>query len=179
MFLIFLVLVIVAVVIIFSYNSLVYKQNQVKNSFSSIDVFLKKRYDLIPNLVSVVKAYMDYERSVLKEIVELRQKGMIDDISKSDKIDIDRNITRNIKDLWGVVENYPDLKANQQFLKLQAALNDIEDQISAARRAYNASVNEFNNATQMFPSNIAASIFGMKPERFFEAEQFTKEVPKI
>ncbi|MGE5474784.1 MAG: LemA family protein [Ignavibacteriales bacterium] len=167
--------VIIAIIVIFiigilCYNSFIYKKNQVNNSFSSIDIFLKKRYDLIPNLVSVVKGYMDYEKTVLKDITELRVKGMADTISKNEKIDIDKAVTNDIKSLWGTVENYPDLKANQQFLKLQAALNDIEDQISAARRSYNASVNDYNNAIQMFPSNIMAGLLGLKQEKYFELE---------
>lgn len=165
--------------LILIYNSLILKRNQVKNSFSSIDVYLKKRYDLIPNLVSVVKGYMDYEKSVLKIITDLRQRGINSNVSEDETIDIDRDLTKNIRSLWGTVENYPDLKANQQFLKLQAALNDIEDQISAARRSYNASVNEYNNAVQMFPMNIIAGLFGMKPERYFELESTEeKQVPQ-
>lgn len=178
MWLILGIIFIFSLIVIFLYNSLIYKKNQVRNSFSCMDVFLKKRYDLIPNLISVVKGYMDYERTVLKEITELRSKGMIENLTKDEKIDIDAGITNGIKSLWGVVENYPDLKANQQFLKLQAALNDVEEQISAARRSYNASVNDYNNAVQMFPASIVASLFGMKLERFFEAEQYARGVPK-
>lgn len=172
-------IIVIALIIVLLYNSLIYKKNQVKNSFSCINVFLKKRYDLIPNLVAVVKGYVDYERSVLKQIVELRQMGINESVSEGEKIEITQSMTKNLHSLWGIIENYPDLKANKQFLKLQEAFNDIEEQIAAARRSYNASVNDYNNAVQMFPISIIASIFGMKMERLFEVDEAQKEAPRI
>ena len=164
--------IIIAVVVILIpvilYNSLVGKKNQVTNVFASIDTLLKKRYDLIPNLISTVKTYMEHERGTLTEITELRAKATSGQLSDDDKVDLDNKISKALGGIMIAVENYPDLKANQNFLQLQGSLNEIEEQISAARRAYNASVTDYNNAVEMFPTNIVASMMNYKLKKVFE-----------
>jgi LemA protein len=162
------ILIIIAVPVIM-YNSLISKKNSVRNSFSSIDVMLKKRCDLIPNLVSAVKGYMHHERNLLEEVTNLRAKAANAALPDDQKIIINGMLSKAITGVMVAVENYPDLKSSENFLKLQAALNEIEEQISAARRAYNASVNDYNNAVEMFPTNIMASMMNYQRKPFFEA----------
>jgi LemA protein len=154
--------------IIISINSLISKKNQVQNVFASIDAMLKKRYDLIPNLISTVQNYMKYEKQVLSDITQMRTKAMSGNLNPDEKVDLDNKIQKAIGGIMVAVENYPDLKANQNFLQLQAAMNEIEEQISAARRAYNASVTDYNNAVEMFPSSIFAGMMGYKRKNVFE-----------
>jgi len=164
-------IIIIAVVILIPvilYNSLIGKKNQVTNVFASIDTLLKKRYDLIPNLISTVKTYMEHERGTLTEITELRAKATSGQLSDDDKVDLDNKISKALGGIMVAVENYPDLKANQNFMQLQGSLNEIEEQISAARRAYNASVTDYNNAIEMFPTNIMASAMNYKLKKVFE-----------
>ena len=173
------VIIIAAVILIpvILYNSLVGKKNQVTNVFASIDTLLKKRYDLIPNLISTVKTYMEHERGTLTEITELRAKATSGQLSDDDKVELDNKISKALGGIMIAVENYPDLKANQNFLQLQGSLNEIEEQISAARRAYNASVTDYNNAIEMFPTNILASMMNYKLKKVFEiAETERKNV---
>ncbi|MCX5634941.1 MAG: LemA family protein [Planctomycetota bacterium] len=167
--------VVVIAVVVFFYNILVAKKNQVANIFGTIDVLLKKRYDLLPNLVSTVKGYMQYEKQVLAEITEMRAKAVSDVISDDQKIDLDNKVTRRLGDIMLAVENYPNLKANQNFLNLQRSLNEIEEQISAARRAYNASVTDYNNAVEMVPTSIIASMTGYRVKSVFEIDQRQRE----
>ena len=161
---IFLFTVIVLAVI---YNSFVYKNNVVKNIFATIDVLLKKRYDLIPNLVETVKGYAKHEESVFTRITELRNKATATQ-DDNEKISLDGEIGGAMQHLLAVVENYPELKADKNYLNLQMTLTEIEDQISAARRAYNAAVTEFNNACEMFPTNIFAGVFGFSRKTLFQ-----------
>ncbi len=165
------VLIILGVLIlipVFLYNSLVGKKNQVQNVFASIDALLKKRYDLIPNLVSTVKTYMQHEKSTLTEITEMRAKAVSGNLSDDQKVELDNKITKTLGGIMVAVENYPDLKANQNFLQLQKTLNEVEEQISAARRAYNATVTDYNNSVEMFPTNIMASMMNYKRKQVFE-----------
>lgn len=160
------VVVVLAVVII--YNSLISKKNQVENVFGSIDAILKKRYDLIPNLVSTVKTYMQHERGTLTELTELRAKAISGGLTSDEKVDLDNKVMKSLGGIMVAVENYPDLKANQNFLQLQGSLNEVEEQISAARRAYNASVTDYNNAVEMFPTNVFASMMSYQRKKVFE-----------
>ena len=154
---------ILIIIPIFIYNGLIGKKNLVKNSFSSIDVMLKKRHDLIPNLIETVKQYMNHEKGTLTEIVKLRSQ-IVDSsaISNSERIDLENKLTNKLSGLNINIENYPDLKANQNFMQLQGSLNEIESQLSASRRSYNASVLEYNNGLEMFPSSIIASMMSLK-----------------
>ena len=154
--------------VIFLYNTLIAKKNQVTNVFGSIDALLKKRYDLIPKLITTVKQYMKHERELLEKITELRAKAVSGQISDDQKVDLENKITKVLGGIMVAVENYPDLKANQNFLQLQGSMNEVEEQISAARRAYNAAVTDYNNAVEMFPTNILASMMSYKMKNVFE-----------
>ena len=156
------------------YNSLIYRKNQIENIKGSIDALLKKRYDLIPNLVSAVKVYMDYESKLLKEIVSLRS-ALYGEKSIEDRLKVSDRLSELIERLFVNFENYPDLKANNSILQLQLELSEIEEQISAARRAYNQVVTDFNNALEMFPSNIIANILGYKRQKVFSIPQEEKK----
>lgn len=169
------ILLVVILIPVFLYNSLVGKKNQVKNVFGSIDALLKKRYDLLPNLISTVKTYMQHERGLLTEITELRAKAVSGRISDDQKVDLDNKLSRMLGGIMVAVENYPDLKANQNFLQLQGSMNEIEEQISAARRAYNAAVTDYNNAVEMFPTNMVASVINYKLRKLFEISEKERE----
>ncbi|HYF96108.1 MAG TPA: LemA family protein [Symbiobacteriaceae bacterium] len=149
------------------YNSLVGKRNQVDSVFSTIDVMLTKRYDLLPNLVTAVKGYMTHERETLEKVTELRTRAL-GAHSPDEKVAVDNQIAGALRQILVAVENYPELKASENVLQLQASLNEIEEQISAARRAFNAAVLQYNNALDMFPTNLLGSMMGMKHRAFFE-----------
>src|SRR5437660_1687155 len=144
---------VVAGAVALTFNSLIAKKNQVRNSFGSLDAFLKKRHDLIPNLVEATRGYMQYERGVLNDLVELRSQARGGGLSSAAAVDVENRITAAFGKVFAVAEQYPDLKASEPILKLQASLNDIEEEIAAARRAYNAAVTDYNNAVEMFPTN--------------------------
>ncbi|MEE8553636.1 MAG: LemA family protein [Desulfobacterales bacterium] len=167
--------VVVILVLVFLYNSLIAKKNQVTNVFGTIDALLKKRYDLLPKLISTVKAYMEHEKSLLTEITEMRAKAVSGRLSDDEQVDLDNKLSKMIGGIMVAVENYPDLKANQNFLQLQRAMNEIEEQISAARRAYNAAVTAYNNAVEMFPTNVAASMMRYKLKKVFEISEEQRE----
>jgi LemA protein len=164
-------IIVTAIVLVFFvvlYNSLVAKKNQVLNVFGTMDAMLKKRYDLIPNLIATVKGYMQHERALLEEVTKMRSSTTTDQLSADQKVELDNKLTNAVSHIMLAVENYPDLKANQNFLHLQRTLTEIEEQISAARRAYNAAVTDYNNAVEMFPTNIIASMMNYKRRNFFE-----------
>ncbi|QIL39580.1 LemA family protein [Pedobacter sp. HDW13] len=153
---------------IFFYNSLIGKKNQVTNAFSAIDVMLKKRFDLIPNLVEVVKQYTTYEQGTLTKIVELRAKATSGNITPSEKAQLDSELSSSMKGLMVNIENYPDLKANTNFINLQTTWTESEEQIAAARRTYNASVTDYNNAIMMFPGSLFAGMLNFQPTPVLE-----------
>jgi LemA protein len=157
------VLVVLLIVGIGIYNSLIGKKNQVTNAFSAIDVMLKKRFELLPNLIETVKQYMDYESDLLTKVVELRAKAASDQLSDQEKLEIDKELTTGVRGIMVNVENYPELKANQNFLNLQGTWTESEEQIAAARRTYNASVTNYNDAIMMFPGSIFAGMLDYKP----------------
>lgn len=164
------IIVLIVVVIIFPlmiYNALIRRKNQVENTFASLDALLKKRYDLIPNLIATVKNYMEFEKDTLTKITELRTKAISSNLTTEEKVELNNEITHAIGKVQVAVENYPDLKSSQNFLQLQASLNEVEEQISAGRRAYNAIVTQYNNAVEMFPSNIMAKLMGFKRRGVF------------
>ena len=142
------------------YNSLIGKKNQVTNAFSAIDVMLKKRYDLIPNLVETIKQYMAYESETLTKITQMRTQGNTGSLTDAEKIQLDQQLNTAVRGVMVNVENYPDLKANTNFLNLQSTWTESEEQIAAARRTYNAAVTTYNNAVMMFPSSIFAGMLG-------------------
>jgi len=169
------VLVVLFLVVIGLYNSLVRRKNDVENAFASVDVMLKKRYDLIPNLVETVKNYMKHEKSLLTELTALRTQAVSGEISDDERVALENKITKGISGIMVAVENYPDLKASQNFLQLQAAWNEAEEQISASRRAFNAAVTTFNNKVETFPSNIMAGIMGYKRRTLFEIPEVERQ----
>lgn len=176
------VLVVVAVVVLFvisMYNSLIQLRNRVKNAWSQIDVQLKRRHDLIPNLIQTVKGYMTHEREIMENITKYRSQAM-DAKSVGEKAQAEGMLSGALGQLRVQVENYPDLKANQNFLSLQEELTSTENKISFSRQAYNDQVLFFNNKIQMFPSNIIAGMFQFKEEEFFEVEdEKERAVPKV
>lgn len=168
------IIIIAIIVLIFwliaIFNSLVKSKNRVKNAWSDIDVQLKRRYDLVPNLIEVVKGYKDYEANVLENVVKARASAVNAQGSGAEKMEAENMLSGALKNLFAVSENYPQLKASENFQKLQEQLVAIENDIQGARQYYNATVREFNNTAQTFPSSIAAGIFGFKPFVFFETE---------
>jgi LemA protein len=158
------------IVAIFIYNNLIGAKNQVENAFGSIDVMLKKRYDLIPNLLETVKAYMKHEKEMLTQITELRTRATSGNIAADEKVLLENKISGMMKGIMVAVENYPDLKASEQFTMLQRSWNETEEQISAARRSYNASVTNYNNVVEKFPSSIFASLFRYRRKEVFVIE---------
>ena len=172
------VLVAVAVFALFYiviYNGLVGKKNQVENAFASIDTMLKKRYDLIPNLVATVKQYATHEKETLTEITELRAKAISGSLSSDEQVQVDNQISKAMGGIMVAVESYPELKANENFVQLQRTLNEAEEQISAARRAFNAAVTDFNNAIEMFPSSIVAGMMNYARRQLFEIPKTERE----
>jgi LemA protein len=160
--------VVILLIPVILYNGLIAKRNQVRNIFATTDALLKKRFDLIPNLIATVKGYAEHERTLLTDITKARAERRWDKISDDEKVDMDNAFTKAVGGVMLAVENYPDLKANENFMHLQRTLNELEEQISAARRAYNASVTDYNNAVEMFPSNIVASMANFRRKNFFE-----------
>ncbi|MDD4957315.1 MAG: LemA family protein [Candidatus Omnitrophica bacterium] len=172
-------LVIVLLVPVFMYNSLVARKNQVDNVFGSIDALLKKRYDLIPNLVATVQAYMQHEKGTLEEVTALRTRALASGLSNDEKIDLDNKMSKVLGGIMVAVENYPQLKASQNFLELQKAMNEVEEQVSAARRAYNAAVTDYNNGVEMFPTNILAGMMGFRRKQVFFIPEEERGAPNV
>ena len=179
-FLIFIaIIVVIGLFFVSIYNSLVGLRNRVKNAWAQIEVQLKRRHDLIPNLIETVKGYMTHERQVMENITKYRSQAM-DANTVGEKAAAEGLLSGALGQLRVQVENYPDLKANQNFLALQEELTSTENKISFARQAYNDQVLFYNNKIQMFPSNIVAGMFSFKDEEFFEIEdKAEKEVPKV
>jgi len=172
------ILVIVGLVVLFPvliYNRLVSSRNAVENTFGSIDAMLKKRYDLIPNLVESVKAYMKHEKDTLNQVTELRTKAISGGISTEEKVTIDNQLSSMMRKVMVSVESYPDLKSSEQFTQLQRSWNEAEEQIAAARRAYNSAVTQYNNAVETFPGNLVAGMFGHSRKAVFEIAQAERE----
>ncbi len=179
MFVLIGVVVVVLLVVFGMYNGLIGKKNNVENAFASIDTILKKRYDLIPNLIATVKQYMEHEKGVLENVTALRAKAMSGSLSSDETITLNNEINKAMGGIMVAVESYPDLKANQNFMDLQRSLNEIEEQLSAARRSFNAAVTDFNNAVEMFPTNIMAGMMNYKRRQLFEIPEVERENPDV
>lgn len=162
------VIVVVVLFVIYIYNSLIRLRMRVKNAWSQIDVQLKRRYDLIPNLISAVKGYMKHEKGVLEEVTKART-SLISG-SMKDKAKASNQITDALKSIFAVAENYPQLKANENFKQLQEELSGTESKIAYARQFYNDSVMSYNESLQVFPKNLFAKLFSFKAEEFFKAD---------
>ena len=160
------------------YNKLVNSRNKVKDQWAQIDVQLKRRADLIPNLVETVKGYAKHEKNTLAEVIEARNK-FVSAGSINEEIEANNQLTGALNKLFALSESYPELKANQNFISLQNDLKDTEDKISYARQFYNDTILSYNNLVQMFPSNIIANMFKFEVYEFFKIEEKEKEVPKV
>lgn len=175
----FILVILVLGYVIGIYNSLVVLRNQVKNAWSQIDVQLKRRYDLIPNLIETVKGYMQHERETLENITKARSSAMSAQ-GVAEKGKAEGALSNAISKFFVVVENYPQLKANQNFLALQEELTSTENKIAFSRQAYNDQALFYNNKIQMFPSSIIAGMFSFKAEEFFQIEdKAQREAPKV
>lgn len=173
--------VIVVLIILFvigTYNALVQLRNKVRNQWSQIDVVLKNRADLIPNLVETVKGYAGHESETLEAVIAARN-NYVTASTPEDQMKASGEITGALSKLFALTESYPDLKANTNFLDLQAKLTETEDKIRYARQFYNDAVNKLNNKVEMFPSNIIAGMFHFEMAKLFEASEADKEVPKV
>ena len=175
------IIVILVIILAGSYNGLVQLRNRVKNAWAQIDVQLKRRFDLIPNLVETVKGYMTHEREALEAVTQARAGvAKAGTAGAAERGRAEGMLEQALGRLFAVAEAYPDLKANQNFLALQEELTSTENKISFARQYYNDSVLQYNNKTQMFPTNIIAGMFGFKQGEFFEVtEAEQREAPKV
>lgn len=174
----FLVVAVVILYAIMAYNGLVTLRNRVKNAWSQIDVQLKRRYDLIPNLVETVKGYAAHEKETLERVIAARNQA-INATGVKDQAQAENALTGALKTIFALAEAYPDLKANQNFLLLQEELAGTESKISYARQFYNDTVMSFNIRLQTFPTNIIGHLFGFKEEPFFEIDEAEREAPKV
>ena len=167
-----------ALIAVFIYNSLIVKRNRVDEAWSDINVQLKRRYDLIPNLVDTVKGYAKHEKELFEKVTQARSAAMGAG-TMAEKAQAENMLSQTLKSLFAVSENYPDLKASQNFLQLQDELSDTENKIQAARRFYNGNVLEFNNTIQQFPTNVFAGAFNFQKRDFFQLEnEAEKQAPK-
>ncbi len=172
------VIILLVLYVISTYNSLVGLKNKVKDGWSQIEVVLKRRADLIPNLVETVKGYTKHEEGTLTAVVEARNKA-VSAKTPEEAMKADGEITQALSRLFALTESYPELKANQNFLDLQKSLEETENKITYSRQFYNDNVLNYNNKTEMFPSNIVASIFKFEKFKFFEASEQDRETPKV
>ncbi len=172
------IIIIIILWVIIMYNGLIRLKNRVDEAWSDIDVQLKRRYDLIPNLINTVKGYAAHEKEVFEKVTEARTQAMGAGTAQ-EKAGAENMLTGALKSLFAVAEAYPDLKANQNFLELQRELTDTEDKIQAARRFYNGNVRDFNTKVQVFPTNIIAGMLNFTSRDFFEMEESEKAVPKV
>ncbi len=166
---------VIVLAIIGMYNGLISKKNQVDNSFATIDVMLKKRADLIPGLVNTVKGYAAHEKDLFEKVTELRNQVKQVGLNSDERVELENQITQGIGRMMWISESYPDLKANENFLNLQRNITEMEEQLSAARRAFNASVNDYNNGIEKFPTNILAGMMNFKRKPFFELPKTSRE----
>lgn len=173
------VLLLLTVYIVTTYNTLVTLRNHISEAWSNVDTELKRRYELIPNLVSTVRGYAKHEHATLDRVVELRNTCMSDHGSVSHQEGTEKQLVGAVQKLLAVAEAYPDLKADRTFLELQKELVNTEDRIQAARRFYNGNVRDYRNKCEAFPSNLIAGLFGFKPRDFFDVDPAVREVPHV
>ena len=178
LYIIIAIVVILLLLILPSYNNFVKLNSKVEEAFSTMDVYLKKRWDLIPNIVETVKGYANHEKSTLEEIVKLRNSSY-DNMSMDSKVDTNNKLSQGINKIMALAESYPELKANENFKELSKELSKVEDDIANSRKYYNGTVRDFNNAVRMFPSNIVAMIFGYKEKNMFTTNDSERENVKV
>lgn len=173
------ILLLPVIYVIATYNTLVTLRNHISEAWSNVDTELKRRYELIPNLVSTVKGYAKHERETLERVVELRNTCMADHGSVSHQEGTEKQLVGAVQKLLAVAEAYPDLKADKNFLELQKELVNTEDRIQAARRFYNGNVRDYRNKCEAFPSNLIAGMFSFKPRDFFDVDPAVREAPTV
>ena len=174
------IVVIVVVAVVGIYNGLVTRRNRIDEAFAQIDVQLKRRHDLIPNLVQAVKGYMGFEQDVLTKVTEARANAVAAGAKgPAEQAQAENALTGTLRSLFAVVENYPDLKANQNVMQLQEELTTTENQISFSRQHYNATVLDYNTSIATFPNNVLAGMFGFLRREFFDAEPEAEAVPVV
>lgn len=172
------VLIICLLYFVIVYNKLIKLNNSVNESFATMDVYLKKRWDLIPNLVEIVKGYAKHEKDTFAEVVKLRN-GNYDDLSNDDKIKANEKLSKGISKIMALAEAYPELKANESFLQLSSDLTSVEDEIAQSRKYYNAVVRDYNNKVEMIPSNIVAKVLGYKSKLMFTTSDEERQNIKV
>ena len=172
------VIIIIIIYALVQYNSFVKLNNKVREAFSTMDVYLKKRWDLIPNIVETVKGYAKHEKDTLKEVIELRN-GVYDKMTDDEKIKTNEQLSNNINRMMALAESYPELKASDNFKDLSKQLTKVEDDIANSRKYYNGVVRIYNNKVEMFPSNVFACIFRFKTKPMFEASANERENVKV
>jgi LemA protein len=172
------VVVLIIVYVLWQFNGFIKLNNKVNEAFATMDVYLKKRWDLIPNLVETVKGYAKHEKETLEEVIKMRS-GDYDIMTNEEKISANTKITGGISRIMALAESYPNLKTNENFANLAKELTKTEDEIAQSRKYYNATVRVFNNKVGMFPSNILAKLFGYKNKSMFEASKEEKENVKV
>lgn len=178
---IYIIIAIIVLIIVYAfalYNSFVKLNNKLKEAFSTMDVYLKKRWDLIPNIVETVKGYANHEKDTIKEVAELRNSAY-DKMSDEEKIKTNEQLSGGINKIMALAEAYPDLKANENFKDLSNQLTKVEDDIANSRKYYNGVVRIYNNKVEMFPNNILAGLFGYKSKTMFEASANERENVKV
>lgn len=178
---IYIVIAVIVIIILYAfitYNNFIKLKNMVKEAFATMDVYLKKRWDLIPNIVETVKGYAEHEESTLKEVVELRNSSY-DSMSDEEKVKTNQKISKDINKIMLLAESYPDLKASTNFQDLSRELSKVEEDIANSRKYYNGVVEMFNNKVEMFPSNIFAKLFGYKSKEMFETNNQERENVKV
>lgn len=178
LWIILVVVVLIVLYLIATYNTLVKLRNKVKDGWSQIEVVLKRRADLIPNIVETVKGYAKHEEGTLTSVIEARNKA-VSATTPEEAMKAEGEVTQALSRLFALTEAYPELKANQNFLDLQKSLEETEDKITYSRQFYNDTVLNYNNMVEMFPSNIVAKLFGFEKSVFFEASEQDREVPKV
>jgi LemA protein len=175
--LIVVVLLLPVIYVVLTYNTLVALGNHIRDAWSNIDTELKRRYDLIPNLVATVKGYAAHEKEILERVTSLRAQCLASQGAPHEQAVDENQLVDALRQLLAVVENYPQLKADQHFLKLQQELVNTEDRIQAARRFFNGNVRDYRNKCQIFPSSVIAGIFGFEPQEYFQVHPSVREVP--
>ena len=172
------VVVLILLFVLVTYNSLVRLKNKVEEAFATMDVYLKKRWDLIPNLVETVKGYAKHEKETLTEVIEMRNKSY-NQMSDEEKIAANQQLSRGIAKIFALSESYPELKANSNFMDLSNQLSKVEEDIANSRKYYNGVVRSYNDKIAMFPSNLIAGMFGYKRKSMFEADEAERENVKV
>ena len=172
------IIALLAVLAVMSYNGFVKTRNQIEEAFSTMDVYMKKRFDLIPNLVETVKGYASHEKGTFESVTKART-AIQEASTVEDRMEAENMLTGTLRTLFAVAEAYPELKANENFMDLQGQLQTVEVDIANSRKYYNATVKEYNTKTEMFPSNIIANIFGFKRKPMFEVEEAERQNVKV